>query len=224
MSTYQLISYPVSQDQPTWPGNPSFYLEPHSSIGKGDSCNTALIHLFNHYGTHIDGPRHFYAKGKTLDSLPLEQFIYERPLLLDIPKQKGEKVMPSDLEPYAAELEQADLLLIRTGFWKTRITDPETYEKTGPAVSSECAIYLQEHVQNLKAIALDFVSLASYSDQNDGTLAHQYMLGMFHSHFFCIIEDVNMKDLPQGFLKGVSAIPMFIEGIDSSPVTMWAVL
>ena len=66
------------------------------------------------------------------------------------------------------------------------------------------------------------VSLASYSDTKDGDLAHQIMLGMYHDRYICIIEDVNMEGLPSGFLKNAAAVPLIIEGIDSSPVTMWA--
>ena len=77
-------------------------------------------------------------------------------------------------------------------------------------------------MDHLKAVALDFVSLASYSDTEDGDLAHQIMLGMYHDRYICIIEDVNMEGLPPGFLKNAAAVPLIIEGIDSSPVTMWA--
>lgn len=79
-----------------------------------------------------------------------------------------------------------------------------------------------ERFPDLKSIALDFVSLASYSDPADGDLAHQYMLGMYHDHFICIIEDVNLSQAPSGRLISAAAIPLMIEGIDSSPVTMWA--
>ena len=29
---YQILSYPIKEGQPTWPGNPTFSLEPHTSI------------------------------------------------------------------------------------------------------------------------------------------------------------------------------------------------
>lgn len=145
-----------------------------------------------------------------------------RTFLMDVPKQPGQKIEPHDLEEKATYISQADLLLIRTGFWKIRESSPDVYEKNGPAVSSCCAQYLRDRFPNLKAIALDFVSLASYSDTTDGDLSHQHMLGMYKNGFICIIEDVNMKNIPSGFLKKAAAIPLFLEGIDSSPVTMWA--
>lgn len=219
---YQLLSYPISGNQPTWPGNPTFRIEPHTSIDRGNTANTYTIHLFNHYGTHIDGPKHFYDKGISLDKVPFEQFFFQKPLLVDIPKEPGEKIRCQDIIPFTNEIETADLLLIRTGFWRRRREQPKVYENNGPAVSSDAAKYLQDHLSHLKAIALDFVSLASYSDSTDGDLAHQIMLGMYHNHYICIIEDVNMEGLPAGFLKMAAAIPLVIEGIDSSPVTMWA--
>ncbi len=219
---YKLISYPIKEGDPSWPNNPSVYLESHTSIDAGDTANTYMIHLFNHYGTHIDGPRHFHKQGIPLEKLPLSRFIYSRPLVLDVPKGAAEKIVPYDLQPYLDDIKTADLLLLRTGFWKYRQERPDVYSTNGPAVSSHLAQFLQDNLGQLKAIALDFVSLASYSDIKDGDLAHQYMLGMYHKNYICIIEDVNMASLPAGFLKSVSAIPLFIEGIDSSPVTMWA--
>ena len=219
---YQILSYPIKKGQPTWPGNPAFSLEPHTSIAVGDTANTCTIHLFNHYGTHLDGPMHFYGKGIPLDQVPFGQFFFHKPLLLDIPKEPGAKLMPEDLIPHREDVKDADLLLIRTGFSKYRREKPDLYENNGPAVSSRLARYLQDNMSHLKALALDFVSLASYSDTKDGDLAHQIMLGMYHNRYICIIEDVNMEGLPSGFLKNAAAVPLIIEGIDSSPVTMWA--
>ena len=219
---FQILSYPIKKGQHTWPGNPAFCLEPHTSIAGGDTANTCTIHLFNHYGTHLDGPMHFYGKGIPLDQVPFGQFFFHKPLLLDIPKEPGAKLMPEDLIPHREDVKDADLLLIRTGFSKYRREKPDLYENNGPAVSSRLARYLQDNMSHLKALALDFVSLASYSDTKDGDLAHQIMLGMYHNRYICIIEDVNMEGLPSGFLKNAAAVPLIIEGIDSSPVTMWA--
>ena len=219
---YQILSYPIKKGQPTWPGNPAFSLEPHTSIAGGDTANTCTIHLFNHYGTHLDGPMHFYGKGIPLDQVPFGQFFFHKPLLLDIPKEPGAKLMPEDLIPHREDVKDADLLLIRTGFSKYRREKPDLYENNGPAVSSRLARYLQDNMSHLKALALDFVSLASDSGTKDGDLAHQIMLGMYHNRYICIIEDVNMEGLPSGFLKNAAAVPLIIEGIDSSPVTMWA--
>ena len=107
-------------------------------------ANTCTIHLFNHYGTHLDGPMHFYGKGIPLDQVPFGHFFFHKPLLLDIPKEPGAKLMPEDLIPHREDVKDADLLLIRTGFSKYRREKPDVYENNGPAVSSRLARYLQD--------------------------------------------------------------------------------
>ena len=159
---FKILSYPIKDGDPTWPGNPTCSLEPHTSIAKGDTANTATIHLFNHYGTHLDGPMHFNPNGISLDKVPVERFFYQKPLVIDVPKKAGEKILTEDLIPYKDQIAQADFLFLRTGFWKKRKSDPSVYENNGPAVGSAAATYLRENFPNLKAIGLDFVSLASY--------------------------------------------------------------
>jgi kynurenine formamidase len=218
---HQLISYSIKRGNPSWPGNPTYDITPYTSIKKGDICNTYMIHLFNHYGTHFDAPLHFNENGLSIASLPFTQFIYQKPLLLDIPRNPGEKIEPKDLILYSDRIATCDLLMIRTGFFKVRREQPNIYETEGPAISSRAARYLIEHFPNIKAVALDFISLASYGDQSDGNLAHQYMLGKFNNHYICIIEDVDLGRVPAEDLKSATAIPLMIEDVDSCPVTMW---
>ena len=39
---FKILSYPIKDGDPTWPGNPTCSLEPHTSIAKGDTANTAF--------------------------------------------------------------------------------------------------------------------------------------------------------------------------------------
>ena len=147
------------------------------------------------------------------------------PVLVDIPKGAGEKIYTEDLRPYEQEIKGRDLLMIRTGFSRVRAENPQVYAQNGPALCSDAAKYLMEnYADQLKAVALDFISLASYSDCVDGDLSHQYLCGKFHPGHICIIEDVNMEGLSQEQLVYAEALPLFLEGVDSSPVTMWVKL
>lgn len=218
----KVISYPISSTSPGWPGNPTYHVEQFTDIRKGDSANTFKIHLFNHFGTHLDAPLHFNENGTAVKDLPIEEFFYEKPLLLDIPKGAGEKIYVEDLQPYKEELNHCDLLMIRTGFGKERKDNPKLYAENGPAFGSDAARYLVENYGGkIKAAALDFISLASYSDSVDGDLAHRYMCGKYTKEHILIIEDVDMEGLEREHLAYAEAIPLFLEGVDSSPVTMW---
>ena len=221
----KLISYPISPHMPGWPGNPTYSLTPFDSMDRGMEDNTYTVTLFNHFGTHFDAPRHFVADGLTISELPFDAFFYAAPLLLDIPKGSREKVEPEDLEPYAEQIAACDLLMIRTGYARVRREAPEEYSHNSPAVSSRAAQYLRDRFTGtLKAVALDFLSLATpHDDSGDGVLAHQIMLGKFQPGYICIIEDVDMSELPDR-IRAAAATPLFLEGIDSGPVTMWAEL
>ncbi len=218
------ISYTLSENAPGWPGNPTLKIEPHSLISEGKFSNEFKMQLFNHFGSHMDGPKHFNDKGPRLPELPLENFVYNRPLLIDIPKTFKELVQVEDLQPYEQQLKEADLLMIRSGFSKYRSGQPERYASEGPGVSAKASQYLIEQFPGLKAIALDWISLASFANLEDGILSHQYLLGMFHDRYICIIEDLNFDQLQADGLQKVWSVPLFVEGIDSAPVTVIAEL
>lgn len=219
----KIISHRIRVGDPGWPGNPTLEIENFSSLDKGDVANTYVIKLFNHFGTHFDAPRHYNAAGQTINEIPLERFFYERPLVLDIPKGELEKIEPDDLKPFEQQIRDCDLLMLRTGFEPERWNDPELYSKRGPAVSAASARYLMENFNgSLKAVAVDFISLACPADTVDGDEAHHRLLGVYDDGYICIIEDVSMRDLPAGFLRAAAAVPIFVDGLDSAPVTMWA--
>lgn len=219
------ISYDIRFDMPSWPGDPTFSVQRCASLGAGDVANTYILHLFNHYGTHIDAPNHALAGGAKITDIPFDRFFYDRPLLLDIPKGDREKVTAADLAPYHSEIAQCDLLMIRTGYAAIRESEPARFKTVGPAVGSDGAKYLSEHFAGtLKAVAVDFLSLASPCDAADGHIAHDYLLGRYGADYICILEDVNMRGLPARGIQAAAAIPLFPEQVDSSPVTMWVEL
>lgn len=216
-----VLSYPIRPGEATWPGNPSVSYTPHESMAKGDAANTSMIHLFNHYGTHMDAPYHFVKEGLKIAQVPFDRFRFSCPLLVELPMEPAQVIGPEALMPFKEAIAQCDLLMLRTGMSRLRQTDPETYSARGPAVGSPCARWLMDTFPNLKGLALDFVSLASYAHGEDGAAAHRLMLGAEHDHYVLIIEDVNLAPLDAGTLSPVYSIPLLIEGIDSCPVTMW---
>lgn len=219
---YQYLSYPLDVNDPGFPGEPTLTLETCTSTDNGDVYNSSKIHLFNHFGTHFDAPRHFNPQGVAITQLPLDQFIYNKPLLLDIPKNTGEMIEPEDLQEYLASIQQADFLIIRTGLEKVRSQNPQEYAVNGSAVSIQAAQYLIDNAANLKAIGFDFISLASPAHPEHGVKAHQIMLGMFSENFICIIEDMQLAHINKTVLQRVFALPLRVKGIDSSQVTVLA--
>ncbi|WP_249960625.1 cyclase family protein [Histophilus somni] len=219
---YQLLSYPLDVKDPGFPNEPTLTYDICASTAQGDVYNSAMIHLFNHFGTHFDAPKHFNPHGLSITELPLMYFIYEKPLLIDLPKPVGSLIEPEDLSPFLTHIKQADCLLIRTGLEHLRSENPQQYAENGVAVSIQAAKFLIDYASNLKAIGFDFISLASPANPDHGIEAHQVMLGMYKEKFICIIEDMKLSKLNKKTLKRVLAMPLLVKGIDSAQVTVLA--
>ena len=219
---YRRLSYTLNVRDHAFPGAPTMRIEPFESMQKGDRLNTYNVTLFNHFGTHMDGPNHFNGQGRQLYELELSTFIFEKPLLVDIPKGRGELVEPEELMRFDEAIRAADLLLVRSGFSAMRASDNRAYSEEGPAISARAAELIVERYQNLKAVGMDWISLSSPLHLEDGTRAHQIMLGKTGAEPVLIIEDIDLSGLDPDTLETVFALPLFIEGIDSAPVTILA--
>jgi len=219
---YRRLSYTLNVRDHAFPGATTMRVEPFESMQKGDRLNTYNVTLFNHFGTHMDGPNHFNGQGRQLYELELSTFIFEKPLLVDIPKGRGELVEPEELMRFDEAIRAADLLLVRSGFSAMRASDNRAYSEEGPAISARAAELIVERYQNLKAVGMDWISLSSPLHLEDGIRAHQIMLGKTGAEPVLIIEDIDLSGLDPDTLETVFALPLFIEGIDSAPVTILA--
>ncbi|HET6973560.1 MAG TPA: cyclase family protein, partial [Pyrinomonadaceae bacterium] len=69
------ISVPISNELPTWPGDPSVQLTVWRSLSSGDEANVSMLNFGAHTGTHVDAPAHFIEGAAKIESLPLEVLI-----------------------------------------------------------------------------------------------------------------------------------------------------
>lgn len=58
-----------------YPGDPVPSFEKVLSIAKGDICNLTSFSMGAHNATHLDAPKHFYEKGKTIEQLELSRCV-----------------------------------------------------------------------------------------------------------------------------------------------------
>lgn len=221
MPRFVRLSYDISPTAPGWPGNPRYSCQQFTSIDHGDVANSYDMRLFNHFGTHLDAPNHFNPRGMQIARVPIDRFIFERPCLLDIPKEDRELVTVADLEPHADRLCHSDLILIRSGWSRWRESEPQRYAAEGPGVSPDACEYMLKELPSLKAIGMDWISLAAYRKLDEGVLAHQILCGMQDpDRYMIIIEDINLDGAPPDMVR-FYAIPLFPAGVDSSPCTVF---
>lgn len=70
--------YDISQEVfscTVFPGDNSPKYTRVLDMGKGDICSLTEFSMNAHNGTHVDAPAHFVADGKTIDNVPLGQFV-----------------------------------------------------------------------------------------------------------------------------------------------------
>ena len=188
-----------------------------SRMDEGKHNNTSYIETFVHTGTHVDTPWHFNNQGKKINDFTIDEFVFERVLLLDIPKGPWEAIERAELEAHAAQLAQCDALLIRTGFGGLRSRDPETYLVATPGLSVEAGKYLAGF-KNLHCIGVDFISIENLKNHRPLNYPVHHAL-LDRQEPMLIIEDAKLDELPEKPIHRLYLFPLRIENLEASPVT-----
>ena len=79
-----LLSYHLSSKTPLYGNGVGIDFRPEKQIQNNDSCNTMNLSFPNHSGTHIDFPRHFNSKGKSLSDYPAEFWEFNEVQMIDL--------------------------------------------------------------------------------------------------------------------------------------------
>lgn len=227
-----LLSYPLGPTTPTYDNNTPVKVTRTSRIADGRTSNWVTLETINHNGTHLDAPYHFNDQGNRLTDLDINEFVFIRPALLDIPKNDGELITQADLAAQADAIAQADLLLIRTG-WATqcRQSDPVRFGKQAPGFAASAGRYLIETQPSVRAIVMDMPSAASPFNaqmKEEGREFHRIVLGTYGNpddRYIFLVEDARIDpDLNGAALKRVIVAPLWLQDADAAPVTILAEL
>jgi len=201
------LTHLMENDMPAYPGeeSPVFELKnTHEQNGYQVIRFTSLTHS----GTHLDTPAHFFAGGLTIDKMDAENFA-GKGVLVDCAGFGENAEIPAEfLMHYKNDLQQADFVLIYTGwnkFWKT-----EQYYRGFPVLSPEAAEFLAGF--NLKGIGLDVPSIDPVNSVD--FFNHNLILGKG----LIIIENLTNLHLLKGLDFYFAAFPLKIKDGDGSPV------
>ena len=188
--------------------------------GQSKANQTSSLKVFNHYGTHIDTPLHLFPDGKVVADYDISDFVFERVVLLNCRKEDFEKIERNDLEPSQSILEQAELLLIYTGFSEYRFTDTERYVKHAPGFSEEGAQYIVDHFPTIRCIGIDFMSIENIpAGREVAWPVHKIFLGSQAN--FLLIEGMNLAPVAGKTVTRVIVAPLRINA-EASPATVIA--
>jgi len=214
------LSYPLTAKTPLYPNTPAPVIHALRSIKQGDSANTSTITFSTHSGTHIDAPRHFCRQGKTIaDCLTMNDSFYPA-YCIDIPRQGSDEIGVRDLAGSISLVQDAEALLIRTGWYMIRSEGPALYSNDHPWVSPKIPTFLREKCPRLRLFGLDQISVSSVLHRDQGHACHK--------KFLCgrkpilLLEDLNLADQRIKNAFRINIYPYFIDYIDGVPVTVIA--
>ena len=184
--------------------------------------NTSFIDAFVHTGTHVDTAFHVAKEGPRLGDFDLADFIFDHPLLLEIPKGNEEEILVSDLKPHEKRLKQADLLLVHTGFSRFRTTEPERYMMKQPGFSVEAAKYLIS-LPNLRCAGADTMGIENIPRGRAATPPFPvHGAFLLSGRKFLILEDPNTASLVGKKMKRAFVIPLLFPEAEAMMVTAFA--
>jgi kynurenine formamidase len=224
MREYTLLSHALSASTPTPGGRPPLRLETDESLEQGFPGNTYYYTAWNHAGTHVDAPAHMHAGGRTILEVPIGDLIFHRPFIVDVPKKDDQLITSADLRTYEQAIAASDFLLLRTGCGHYRDSDPVRYRDRNPGLSVDAARYLNAtRFPLLRAVGIDTISMAAASHVEEGIEAHRILFARKDGSSILLVEDMLLApDLARP--RRVFVVPLFIEGLDSSPCTIVAEL
>lgn len=218
------LSYDIDEQIPTYPGLPRDRFTPHTRMANGDESNTTLITHFLHNGTHVDVSFHFDDKGATIDQIPIEDFIFDRPLVIHQPLGKSELIQLEHLNAFEDALYQADILMFCTDYCRLR-AQADLYSDDFPSVSRGAAEFIRTQLTNLKAVAIDTLSIesATLGPQEDFKIHKTFLDSqLYDTKPLLVYEDVNVGRIVDRSVRAIYAFPLRLKGLDASPVTMVA--
>ncbi|MGF7117529.1 cyclase family protein [Methanobacterium oryzae] len=222
---YITLSYMLEGNSPVHIGlkDPNIY--PNIQISKGGGYNSYIINVENHSGTHVDAPGHFLDMGKIISEYNPDDFAFNNPVILNVPKKQNEFIRLEDV--LESDLKGKDCIFFRTGFTKYREKDPETYLKFNPGIDPDLVYWIRKNYPSIRCLGIDCVSMGGYQKPEEAKKAHlnAFMENEELGKPLLLVEDMNLEIIENlDLLEMVFIIPWQIKGIDSAPCTVLAKL
>lgn len=213
----QCLSYKLSPFIPVYGSTrEKLDLREVKSIAKGDSCQTFWFCMKNHWGTHVDCPAHFFTQGSKVADYPCNFWLFKNPQVIKINVKPGQIINQKDLSNDIDS--DTDLLLFQSGWSKFRGTD--IYSFHNPGLDPELGLLWRQKHPSLRAIGIDWISIASFQHRELGREAHRAFLNpKGKGNPIILVEDMNLTGNLCN-LEKVWVAPLLVEMIDSAPCTV----
>jgi arylformamidase len=196
---------------PIFPGDPAPSLQ--RAEGAQAPWSVAALRLGSHTGTHIDAPSHYFAGGRTIDQFEVHRFVVPGVVLPALGLGEDRAIGAEHLAGMLSALPKGGGAVIWTEW--SRCWGTERYLRH-PYLSAEAAWALVDAGAGL--VAIDALNVDS--TVRGTSHAHEILLG----HDVLIVENLaGLAQLRPGGVYQFSFLPLFLRGLDGSPVRAVAV-
>lgn len=196
------ISWPLSSATTSYKDKHTIRFEETKNFNK-DGVRETIITLSSHSGTHVDAPSHFLRDGKTIDEMHLDRLI-GRCLVLNL-ETVDAAITHEDLKKYADEIQENDIVLLKTANSLKKTTDKFWPDFIYLAVSG--ANYLYE--RGVKAVGIDYLGIERGNPDHD---THQFLM----KRDIAIIEGLRLGHVQEGRYQ-LYCLPLNIVGLEAAP-------
>ena len=207
------ISVTVRDGMVHWPGDADCEVVLEQKLGvrtpgkRGEisPCNLTRLSFSAHTGTHMDAPRHFIARGRTMESLPLDAVVGPCRVIAI----KDRRVISVDeLRPHKLRRGERILFRTRNSIRSWKLARTATFDKQFVYIPADTARYLVE--RGVRIVGVDYLSVGGW--QKDGVECHRILLGAE----VWIIEGLDLSKVQPGEYELV-CLPLKILGSDGAP-------
>jgi arylformamidase len=194
------LSVPINEQTPVYPGDPATKIAQAGVLAK-DGYTDHYLSIGTHVGTHIDAPMHMLEGGKSLDQMPIDQFV-GKGRVIDVGDGDFDVIK-------SAGIQAGEIVLLRTGM-SEKYHEPVYFENY-PAMTDDIAKYLVE--RKVKMVGIDTCSV----DNQDGFPIHKTLL----AGNVLIIENLTNLDQLIGKDFTIYALPIKLQ-LDGAPTRVVA--
>ena len=225
------LTYALDDHSPFWPEGTAMspFHATTAATYQHDGYYARNLQLPEHFGTHMDAPLHFDAKGKSLDEIP-DQDLLLGVVVVDVRSAVSAnpdyRLTAQDLEKWEkahGPLPRGGAVFVLTG-WGSRWPSQERYMNKDakgvmhfPGFSLEAAHYLLDHAHP-KAIGIDTASI----DYGPSPEFEVHQLTM-HSGLYHLENLANLEKVPATGAV-VIALPMKLRGGSGGPTRVVALV
>jgi arylformamidase len=180
------VTVPISNELPTWPGDPAVAISDWSSLSTGAGANVSMLNFGAHTATHVDAPAHFIEGARKIESLPLDVLIGEAQVV-EVPEDLraiDEQFVPAHCSPGAKRI------LFKTrnsAFWNEG--NPQ-FHTDFTYLDLKAAEKLVE--RGIKLVGIDYLSIEKFNSPK-----HETHLALL-SHGVVILEGLNLSEISAG--------------------------